>query len=75
MTEDIDIGLLIKHKLREKARSISCLARELGQDSSNLSKSLKNGKHIDVDLLYRISLVLKFDFFAFYSRKLMERKD
>ncbi|MDR2206213.1 MAG: hypothetical protein LBE36_08685 [Flavobacteriaceae bacterium] len=67
--EDLHIGKLIKQRLKEFKRSQSWLANELDYDDSNLRKILKK-KHIAYEMLFKISIVLKTDFFAFYSEKL-----
>ena len=73
MKTNIDIGQLILTKLNEQKRSINWLAGELGIDCSNLHKTLKNnGEHINVVLLYGISVVMKCDFFACYSQQLQK---
>ncbi|MDR2204742.1 MAG: hypothetical protein LBE36_01080 [Flavobacteriaceae bacterium] len=70
--KDLHIGKLIKQKLREHKRSQSWLAYEIDYDKSNLRKTLEN-RYINIDLLFKISLVLKEDFFAHYSEKLKEK--
>jgi len=68
----ISIGNLILQRLKEKKRSIAWLALEVGRDDSNLGKTLKNSRFIHVDLLFRISIVLEEDFFAYYSQQLTD---
>ena len=71
MKPNIDIGQLIQNKLNEQKRSINWLAGELDTDCSNLHKTLKrNDDHINVGLLYGISVVMNCDFFACYSQQL-----
>ena len=72
--KDINISHLILQKLKEKERTVSWLARQIKYDSENLRKTLKNNHDIYTDLLYRISIALNEDFFAFYSQKLEERE-
>jgi len=72
--ENIEIGALIFQKLQEKQRSIAWLAKEVDCDGSNLRKMLKGMRYIYPGLLFRISIVLDEDFFAYYSRKLEEIK-
>ncbi|MDR1198329.1 MAG: XRE family transcriptional regulator [Prevotellaceae bacterium] len=72
MHGEIHIGRLILQKLKEKERSITWLARKVNCDDSNLGRTLKNSHHIHSELLFRISLVLEEDFFAYYSEKLKE---
>lgn len=68
--KEIDIGELILQKLKENNRSIAWLAKKIGCDDSNLGKTLKNSRYIYTDLLFRISIALKEDFFVCYSQKL-----
>ncbi|MDR2205936.1 MAG: hypothetical protein LBE36_07260 [Flavobacteriaceae bacterium] len=67
--KDLHIGELIKKRLKEHKRSQSWLAHEIDYDDSHLRKMLKN-KYIHNEILFKISLVLKEDFFAHYSEKL-----
>ena len=67
---EIDIGKLVFQKLKEKDRTIVWLAKQVGCDNSNLTKTLKNSRFIYVDLLLRISVALEEDFFACYSQKM-----
>ena len=66
----IHINHLILQKLKEKERSISWLAKQVGCDSGNLRKKLKNNREIYPNLLLQISIALKEDFFAYYSHEL-----
>ena len=66
MQKKILIGNLIKQKLKDDERSMAWLAKKVNCDKSNFCKKLKND-NIELDLLLRISRVLKEDFFAKYS--------
>ncbi|MDR2206670.1 MAG: hypothetical protein LBE36_11025 [Flavobacteriaceae bacterium] len=70
--KNLHIGKLIKQRLREHKRSQAWLAHEIDYDNSNLHKILEN-RYINIDLLFKISLALKEDFFAYYSEKLKEK--
>ena len=70
--EILPIGELIFQKLKEKERTLAWLAQKVGCDDSNLGKTLKNSRYIYSELLFRISIALEEDFFAYYSRKLKE---
>ena len=70
--QNLHIGKLILHKLNEKKRPVAWLAREIGIDESHLRKVLKNQRNIHTDLLFRISIALKHDFFYYYSKLLQE---
>ena len=63
--QDIDIGELIKGKLKEEKRSVAWLAKKVYIDPSNLHKRLKK-KSMDTDLLYRISKSLNYEFLEHY---------
>lgn len=69
MNEKIHIGELILQKLKEKERPVAWLAKKIYCDCSNLRKILKKDS-IDTKLLFLISTVLDFDFFAYYSGSL-----
>jgi plasmid maintenance system antidote protein VapI len=67
--EKIHIGNLIKQTLKEKDLTVAWLARQVFCNESNFCKKL-NKNDITVDLLHRISDVLREDFFACYSKEL-----
>jgi DNA-binding phage protein len=71
---NIHIGEIILKKLEETERSIAWLARQVHTDRSNLYRQLKNQAHINIELLYRISIVLETDFFHHYSTLLKHLK-
>jgi hypothetical protein len=73
--DNIEICTLIFQKLQEKQRKIAWLAKQIDCDDSNLRKILKGIRYIYPDLLFRISIALEEDFFAYYSRKLNEIKE
>jgi len=61
MNEQIDLGDLIKRKLKEKERSVAWLARKLSCDRSNLHKILKQ-YDIPPSKVRKISQILGYDF-------------
>jgi len=65
---DIHIGNLIRQELKDQNYSIARLARQLGCDPSNLCKTLSK-EEIHTNLLLRISVILRVDFFEFISKK------
>ena len=67
----IHIGKLIEAELRRQERTVSWFARKLYCDRSNVYDIFKR-ENIDVDLLLRISSILKHDFFNYYARQLKE---
>ena len=66
MQDKVHIGNLIREKLKEDERSGAWLARKINTDPSNVSKILQR-RHIDTELLMKISVALNFDFFNYYS--------
>ena len=65
---DIHIGKIIKTTLDARGQSYSWLARQINTDVSNVPKILKRGS-LNTDMLFRISLAMKVDFFAYYSEQ------
>ncbi|MDR1761033.1 MAG: hypothetical protein LBR55_01140 [Bacteroidales bacterium] len=68
---DIHIGRAVRHHLQQHGTSMfylanAWLARQVECDQSNLCKHLQH-PHVYPELLLKISLVLKTDFFALYS--------
>lgn len=61
----IHIGHLIKEELKKQERTISWFARKLYCDRSNVYDIFKR-ESVDTELLLRISLVLKRNFFLLY---------
>jgi hypothetical protein len=58
----INICELIKEELKNQQRSISWLAGKIGCEKSGLAKLLKHN-YMSSDLIYKISVALKHDFF------------
>ena len=67
--QKIHIGEEINKVLHNQQRSLNWLADEMGCDRSNLRKKLEK-PHICCLLLHRISVVLRVDFFSYYSKSL-----
>ncbi len=63
--ESINIGGLIKEKVRERGMSIVQFAETIHKDRSGVYR-IFNSQTIDTDLLVRISNVLDYNFFAEY---------
>lgn len=70
----IHIGSLIKQKLQEQGRSVTWFAVALHCDRTNVYKIFQKSS-IDSSLLYRISCVLGYDFFAEYTHSFQESVD
>lgn len=66
MVNNIHIGNLIQEKVKEKNISVVNFAKMLNCDRTNIYR-IYNRKSIDVELLERISINLKTDFFKIYS--------
>ncbi len=69
---NMHIGLEIKNKLQEKNISIVSFARQLSYTRANIYKILDK-KSIDTDLLLRISIILRYDFFSFYQHEFKDK--
>ena len=63
--QSIHIGNIIKEELRKQERTISWFARKLYCDRSNVYDIFKR-ESVDTELLLRISLILKRNFFLLY---------
>jgi hypothetical protein len=70
MEKNLHIGEEIRKELRKQNRSIDWLADKVNIDPSNLNQQLKSS-NIKTKILYDISLVLKKDFFKFFSQQLI----
>lgn len=68
------IGRLIKEELEKQERSVSWFARKLACDRSNIYRLFQK-ESIDTNLLARISIILKHDFFADLSRYYLQSKE
>ncbi|MDR3287560.1 MAG: XRE family transcriptional regulator [Prevotellaceae bacterium] len=74
MNTKINIGQLIRDKLKENGQAISWLAAKVHCERCNFYKLLKRN-HIDTDLLLQISIIINFDFFTYYSELLKNSDD
>ncbi len=70
----LEIGILIRQKLKERKRTIVWLAEKLSCSRTNVYK-IFDKRSIDTDYLLRISDILDYDFFKLYSDELKKRKD
>lgn len=68
------IGELIKEELMVQERTITWFARKLCIDRSNVYRLFQKNS-VDTDLLMRISLVLKKDFFTIFARNFEEKRN
>jgi hypothetical protein len=65
---DFHIGRFIQQKLRVDGRSVTWLAQKLNCSRTNIYLIFKK-KHLDSEILMRLSLAMKFDFFMFLSEE------
>ncbi len=70
----LEIGLLIRQKLKERKRTIVWLAENLSCSRTNVYK-IFDKRSIDTDYLLRISDILDYDFFKLYSEELKKRRE
>ena len=68
---DYHIGNCIKEELKRQDRSIAWLSRQVFCDRSNLSRILQN-QYVDINLLRRISISLRYNFFKQLSEKVQQ---
>jgi hypothetical protein len=71
---NIDIGSIIRQKMSEQGTTIAWLAQQVNCDRSNLGKQLQK-EHIYPELLLKISIALKMDFFVYYSQYFQQMQD
>ena len=64
--EEIHIGEIIKHVMKEQGRSQSWLAKKLGCDRAYVYDIYKR-QYIDTHLLQKVSIILNHDFFRVHS--------
>lgn len=69
---EIHIGQLIRKRLDENGHSVVWLARQLTCSRTNVYKIFEKA-HLDTEMLYRISLVLHYDFFSLLSDNVREK--
>lgn len=65
----IPIGKLIQKKMEEKELTVVWLSKEVPCSRANIYK-LFNKTTIDTEMLFRISHIIGFDFFQYYSQGL-----
>ncbi len=63
---EIHIGSLIREKLKEDGRSALWLAEKIHYKRNNLY-NIFDKSSIDTDVLFKINMALRFDFFVYYS--------
>lgn len=68
---NIHIGHLIREQLKADNRSVSWLAREIHCTRNNVYK-IFNKPSLDGDLILKISVVMNFNFFQYYTAEFLE---
>lgn len=66
------IGQILKEKLKEDGKSVVWLARELGCHRTNIY-NLFEKYSIDTQLLERISIIMRHNFFELYKEETDEK--
>lgn len=70
----IFIGEEIKKVVKERNVTVSWLARELGCHRTNIYRIFDSAS-VDSDVLFRLSIILKFNFFDLYSNQIIQKID
>ena len=66
------IGEEIKKELKNQDKTVVWFAEQLAYSRINVYR-LFNKAYIDTQTLFRVSIILNYDFFALFSQKLKER--
>jgi hypothetical protein len=78
MTEKLQIGKMIRTRLKADGRTVVWLATQINCDRSKLQR-LFNSPYIDCELLMKISVALNHDFFneftRLYTQKLQDKTE
>lgn len=67
--ESVNIGKIIEAELRRQERTVTWLSRKIHCDRRNVYDIFSRSS-IDTDLLYKLSMALNTDFFAYFSANL-----
>lgn len=67
--EELKIGKIIEQELRAQERSVVWFANKLGCERTNIYKIFQRDS-VDTKLLYKISMILRRNFFDIYAREL-----
>lgn len=62
------IGTLIEKEFRKQERTVTWFARKLNCNRQNVYDIFKRS-NIDAELLLRISIILRFNFFTYYNKE------
>ena len=61
------MGSLIREELKTQKRSVTWFAKKIAKDRTHVYWLFKK-QHVEPELLFRISVILKTDFFTVYSK-------
>ena len=70
-TGNLHIGQLIQEQLKKDQRSVGWLSRQIPCTRNHVYKLFKRSS-LDSELLLRISLVMQFNFFKYYTAKFLQ---
>ena len=70
-SSDLHIGQLIQNQLKEDQRSVGWLSRQIPCTRNHVYKLFKKAS-LDADLLLRISIVMQFNFFQYYTAEFLQ---
>ena len=68
---DIHIGQLIQDQLKKDQRSVGWLSRQIPCSRNHVYKLFKRPS-LDAELLLRISVVMQFNFFQYYTAEFLQ---
>lgn len=70
----IFIGEEIKKVVKERKVTVSWLSRELGCHRTNIYRIFDSAS-VDTDILLRLSIILRFNFFDLYANRVVQQLD
>ena len=72
--EKVNIGQAIREEMDRTGRTVTWLSKQLGTNRMACYR-IFNSFSIDTQMLFRISVLLGFDFFALYSDSLKQEEE
>lgn len=73
MTNKIDIGQEIKKEMKRQNFGVTKMSKELGTNKKRIYRIFAKNS-IDTELLFKVSIVLKHDFFKLYSDEFADKR-
>jgi hypothetical protein len=70
-SSNLHIGQLIQDQLKKDQRSVGWLSRQIPCTRNHVYKLFKKAS-LDADLLLRISIVMQFNFFQYYTTEFLQ---